>query len=350
MKVLVTGANGFIGTHLVRCLLQHGYQVNALVRETSDLRSLEGLAVRIVYGDIFDVHSLIRAAKGCALIFHAAAFYSYGRHADDELMNTATEGTVHVLEAARERSIPRVVLTSSSVIFGSTTDPVCIDESQRVPEPEPPAYTVSKVEQDRIAFDLAEKFGIEMVAACPTVCLGPHDYRLSESNAIIVNYLQDPFKATWPGGCNIVAVEDVALGHVLIAERGQSGQRYIMGSENLKWSQIHSSLAEICGVDGPLMTVGHTVSFLSGLYHETLSFLNGKRPPVTRAQAKMVGRYYWYAHKRMQPLGYTPVPARQALVSAVSWLARNEQISGPMRNAMTLSEEVYKQRQSRRMQ
>ena len=350
MKALVTGANGFVGANLVRCLLQHGYRVNALVRETSDLRSLYGLDVHIVYGDIMDVHSLIRAAKGCVVIFHTAAFYSYARHSDDELMHTAREGTVQVLEAARERDIGRVVLTSSSVIFGSTTKPMCIDESQRVPEPEPPPYTLSKIEQDRIAFALAEQFDIEMVAACPTVCMGPHDYRLSESNAIVVNYLQDPLKPTWPGGCNIVSVEDVALGHLLIAEQGKNGCRYLMGSENLKWSEIHTVISEICGVPGPLITAGHTASFLSGAYHEVLSFFSGKHPPVTRVQAKMVGRYYWYTHKRMLQLGYQPVPARVALVSAISWLARNEQISARLRNAMNLSEEVYEHRRRRRRQ
>jgi dihydroflavonol-4-reductase len=344
MKALVTGANGFVGANLVRCLLRNGYRVNALVRETSDLRSLDGLDVHIACGDIFDVHSLIKAAKGCTIIFHTAAFYSYARHSEDELMDTAREGTVQVLEAARERNIRRVVLTSSSVIFGSTTKPVRLDESQRVPEPEPPPYTVSKIEQDKIAFQLADQFGIEMVSACPTVCMGSHDYRLSESNAIIVNYLLDPLKATWPGGCNIVSVEDVALGHLLIASKGRKGHRYLLGSENLRWSEIHTAISEICGLPGPLLTAGHVACFLSGTYHEVLSFFNGRRPPVTREQAKMVGRYYWYTHKRMSALGYAPVPAKKALVSAVSWLTASEHISAPLRNSMTLSEEVYEQR------
>jgi dihydroflavonol-4-reductase len=350
MKALVTGANGFVGANLVRCLLQHGYRVNALVRDTSDLRSLDGLDAHIVFGDIFDVHSLIRAAKGCAIIFHTAAFYSYARHSKDELMNTAREGTLQVLEAARERNIPRIVLTSSSVIFGSTSEPVRIDESQRVSEPEPPPYTVSKIEQDKIAFQLAHQFGIEIVSACPTVCMGPHDYNLSESNAIIVNYLQDPFKATWPGGCNIVCVEDVALGHLLIAKKGKNGRRYLMGSENLEWSAIHATISEICGLPGPLVTAGHAACFLSGAYHEGLSFFTGKHPPVTRDQAKMVGRYYWYTHKRMLEMGYAPAPARSALVSAVSWLAGSQHISASLRNSMTLSQEVHEQRHGRSRQ
>ncbi len=343
MKALVTGANGFLGTNLVRCLIQNGLRVRALVRKTSDLRSLDGLDVDIVFGDLFDVDSLIRAARGCTIIFHTAAYYSYARHSLDELMTTAREGTIHVLEAAKERNVSRVVLTSSSVIFGSTTNPVCLDESQRIPEPDPPPYTLSKIEQEKTAFKLAGELGIEMIAACPTVCVGPHDYHLSESNAVIVNYLQDPLKATWPGGCNIVSVGDVAFWHLLIAQQGKPGRRYLMGSENLAWSEIHSLISKLCGVPGPLLTAGHTACFLAGAYHETVSFFSGKRPMVNRDQAKMVGRYYWYNHSRIDALGHKPDSARTALASAISWLVCSEHISNPLRCAMTLSKDVHGQ-------
>ena len=343
MKALVTGANGFVGTNLVRCLLQHGHRVRAFVRETSDRRSLEGLDVDTVFGDILDVHTLIQAARGCDLIFHTAAFYSYAQP-HDVLMTTARDGTTHVLEAAKERKIRRVVLTSSSVVFGSTTDPVCIDENQRAPEPEPSPYADSKIEQETTAFEKAEELGIDVVAACPTVCAGGHDFGLSESNAIILNYLEDPFRATWPGGCNIVSVKDVALGHLLIAENGAPGHRYLIGSENLEWSEVHGIISQICGLAGPLTTAGHTASFLAGAYHEAVSFFSGKRPIVNRVQAKMVGRYYWYDHSRIGALGYAPEPARIALASAISWLAQSEHISDALRNSMTLSKEAHDQR------
>jgi dihydroflavonol-4-reductase len=344
MTVLVTGANGFVGANLVRCLIRNGYRVRGLVRDTSDLRSLEGLEVDLVPGDLFDVRSLIRAARGCDLIFHTAAFYSYARHSTKELMRTAEAGTRHLMEAARERSVGRVVLTSSSVVFGSTTEPVPLDERHRVAEPDPPPYTLSKIRQEQTAFGLADRFGIELVAACPTVCLGPHDYGLTESNAIIVNYLHDPLRSTWPGGCNIVSVADVAEGHRLIAERGRPGRRYLMGAENLTWSEIHTLISALCGVPGPLVTAGHTACFLAGVYHEAVGLLNGKRPLVSRVQARMVGRYYYYDTRRIAELGYRPVPARRALASAVSWLARSEHIPARMRNGMTLSKEVHDQR------
>ncbi len=344
MTVLVTGANGFVGANLVRCLIRNGYRVRGLVRNTADLRSLEGLDIDLVFGDLFDVHSLIRAARGCDLLFHTAAFYSYARHSAEALMRTAETGTRHVMAAARERGVRRVVLTSSSVVFGSTTEPRPLDERHRVAEPDPPPYTLSKIQQEKTAFGLADRYGIELVAACPTLCMGPHDYGLAESNAIIVNYLQDPLRSTWPGGCNIVSVTDVAAGHLLIAEKGRPGNRYLMGAENLTWPAVHTLISELCGLPAPLVTAGHTASLLAGIYHEAVGFFSGRRPPVSRAQAKMVGRYYYYPHRRIAGLGYRPAPARTALASAVSWLAQSEHIPASLRNGMTLAGEVHDQR------
>jgi len=155
----------------------------------------------------------------------------------------------------------------------------------------------------------------------------------------------DPFKATWPGGCNIVSVHDVVQGHILIAERGQPGERYLLGSQNLKWSTIHSLISEMCGIEGPLMTANHTSCYLAATVHEIMSFFTNKRPLVSRDQAKMVGRYYWYHHDRAALLSYSPLPARQALANAISWLVKSDHISGSLRNTMTLSQEVYDQRQ-----
>jgi dihydroflavonol-4-reductase len=176
------------------------------------------------------------------------------------------------------------------------------------------------------------------------VCIGPHDYRLSESNAIIINYLNDPFRSTWPGGCNIVGIEDVAQGHILAARNGKTGERYILGSENLLWRDLHKMISEICGQQGPLMTASHTSSFLTAVSQEAISFLTHRRPMVSRTQAKMVGRYYWYSHERAEELGYHPIPAREALVKAISWLVASHHVPASLRNTITLSEEVYKER------
>jgi dihydroflavonol-4-reductase len=319
--------------------------VRAFVRPTSGLQSLDGVVAERAFGDILEVSSLIRAAQGCDVLFHVAAIFSYSRHRPDELLTVAKTGTINAIEAAKEAGVKRIVLTSTSVIYGSTLSATPLDESKRVPEPDPAPYTTSKIAQEQAGFRRAAELGIDILAACPTVCVGPHDYRLSESNAIIVNYLMDPFKATWSGGCNIVSVQDVVQGHILVAEQGQPGTHYLLGSQNLRWSTIHRAISEMCGIEGPLMTANHTSCYLAAVAQEIMSIFTNKRPLVSRAQAKMVGRYYWYRHDRAALLGYSPMPARLALAKAISWLAKSDHIPASLRSSIRLSQEVYDQRQ-----
>jgi dihydroflavonol-4-reductase len=345
MKVLVTGANSLVGSNLVRELLKEGYTVRAFVRATSDLRSLDGLNAEIVTGDVLDPASLLQAARGCQIMFHAAAVFSYYGNKPGTLLKVATEGTVNAVEASKKARIKRLVLTSSSVVFGSSYQPVVLDEGISVKESDPSEYTLSKISQESAGFRHAKELGVDMVSVCPTLCIGPHDYRLSESNAIIINYLNDPFRSTWPGGCNIVAVEDVAKGHILAARNGKSGERYILGSENLLWREVHRMISEICGQQGPLITVGHTAAFLTGVTQELISRFTRNRPMVTRAQAKMVGRYFWYSHEKAAEIGYAPFSSRQALIKAISWLVASHHVPASLRNTITLSREVYKERE-----
>lgn len=346
MRALVTGANSLIGSNLVRALIKKGFKVRALIRQKSDRRSLEGLPVELAFGDIFDLESLVKAAEKCKTVYHAAAIFSYHGHTRQSLEDVAVAGTKNVIRAAKLARARRVVLTSSSVVMGSTSEPSVLDEENVSPEAEPNAYTLSKIKQEETGFRLAEEAGVDLVAVCPTLCVGPHDYRLTESNAIILNYLNDPFRATWPGGCNIVGVEDVALGHILASRSGKKFGRYILGSQNLSWSAVHRIISELSGIHGPLTNATHTSCLLAGVIHESIiSKVTGRRPVVTRSQAKMVGRYYWYSHERAARLGYRPMPARHALAKAISWLAASHHVSASVRNRMTLSEEVYDQRQ-----
>jgi dihydroflavonol-4-reductase len=220
------------------------------------------------------------------------------------------------------------------------------DECAEFREKDAPPYVVAKVEQERAAFRRAAELGVDLVAVCPTITIGPHDYRLSPSNAVIVNYLADPLKITYPGGCNIVSVSDVARGHVIAAESGKPGERYLLGSENLEWSTIHTMISEFCGAAGPLYRTNHTGSYFASTASEVLAWLSRKDPISTRVQAKMVGRYYWYSHDRMASLGFKPKPARAALAEAVSWLLASSHISRELRSTLRASREVFKARQS----
>jgi dihydroflavonol-4-reductase len=345
VKALVTGANGLIGANLVRALLAAGHEARAFVRATSDLRSLSGLDVETVYGDVLEPETIVAAADGCDVLFHAATVFAYWGHTPDELENVAVNGGLNVVDAAKRAGVRRLVLTSSSVVLGSSARPAPPrDERSEMREKNAPPYVISKVEQERAAFARAEALGLELIAVCPTMSVGAHDYRLSPSNAVIMTYLKDPFKLTYPGGCNIVSALDVARGHVLLAERGTPGERYLLGSENLEWPDIHRAISELCGVPGPFFFTNHTGSYLAAVANEAVSLITRKPPQTTRAQARMVGRYYWYRHDKAAALGFDPRPARQALAEAISWLTTSPHVSRELRSTLKLSREVYEAR------
>jgi dihydroflavonol-4-reductase len=342
MKSLVTGATGIIGANLVRELLSRKRRIRVLVRQTSDTSAIDGLGVEKVYGDVLDRKSIEQAARGCAVVFHCAAIFAYTGHSAEEMLATAGDGTENVVRAAARVGARRIVLTASSVVYGSSLRPRVIDEDAPGDETSISVYEQSKIEQLRRARECADNCGIELVCACPTLCVGPHDKRLTEGNAVITNFLRDPFRATWQGGVNIVSVRDVAAGHVLIADRGASGACYLLGADNLSWEGVHRTVAELCGVAGPLLRANHTASFVAALTHELASFLTGERPLVSRAQAKMVGRYYWYSSGRAGSLGYNPRSSRRALTEAIAWLGASPHVSQSLRARLRLSDEVLR--------
>ncbi|HSQ31497.1 MAG TPA: NAD-dependent epimerase/dehydratase family protein [Gemmatimonadaceae bacterium] len=337
MKALVTGSSGIVGANLVRELLAAGWTVRALVRPGPPRRALAGLRVEIVPGDVLDPRSLPDAVAGADVVFHAAARFSYGAP-PPELERIAVDGTRHVIQAAASGGVKRFVLTSSSVVFGSSPNPESRNESSRFTPDDASAYAVSKVRQSSAAFAMAAAEKIDVLAVCPTVTVGAWDYGLSESNAIIVKYLNDPFRATFPGGCNIVSAADVARAHRIVAERGAPGFSYLVGSENLHWRELHAEISSICGTYGPLTTATHTSAYLTAAWSEWSSRFTGAAPALTRDEVKMMGRWYWYDDARAREIGYRPRPARAALHEAIDWLLRTDHIRPDVRQAMSVLE------------
>jgi dihydroflavonol-4-reductase len=317
---LVTGATGIVGAHLVRALLDAGHTVRVLVRPGSDRRALAGLAVDAREGDVLEPDSVLAAAQGCDWVFHAAAVFAYSGLAAEAQSDLAVRGTRHVVQAARRAGARRVVVTSSSVTLGSTVDPQVRDEDAVFAETQPAAYTVSKLRQEEAAFDTAARVGIDVVAVCPALVIGGHDYRLGPSNANLVNYLNDPFRSTFPGGCNVVGAEDVAQAHLIAARHATAGRRYIAGGENLRWKELHALVSELCGTFGPSLVLNHTATYLAAASAEAAARLAGLRPIVTRDEARMACRFYWYSSARLAELGWTARPARHALAAALAWV------------------------------
>lgn len=341
MRALITGANGLIGANLARELLHAGHEVRAMTRAGSDQRSLHGLTLETVTADVLEPASLTTAIQGCDVVFHTAAAFTYWGWSPEQLETLAVDGTLNVLDAAHQAGVKRVVFTSSSVVLGSSHRPLVREECCELDNDNAPPYFIAKVNQERRAFEHAKALGLELVAICPTMSMGPHGYRLGPSNGIIVSYLDDHFRSTYPGGCNIVAVTDVARALIIAADKGLSGERYIAGSENLEWPQVHRMISELCGLDGPHWKANHTTSFLAACASELTARITNKAPLTTREQAGMVGRYYWYKHHKLSQLGFRPKPAREALAEAISWLAASSHVSRQTRTTLKLSHEVY---------
>ena len=342
MKALVTGATGLIGGHIVRALADLGHDVRCMVRPTSRRGSLSALPVTWVVADLLDA-DLDSACAGCDVVFHTAAVFAYGDRDPRRLHDTAVAGTERLLRACARQKVPRVIVTSSSVVFGYSADGSLVGESAPLASGDgEPAYVRAKLAQHRHALALAQTLRLDVRLACPTMTIGPTNAQLGPSNGIIVAYLADPFGCTFPGGCNIVSARDVALGHVHIANHGRARESYLLGAENLTWRQVHSMIAELAGVVPPRLQLSHASAFLGASAEEFRAAITGRQALSTREQAAMIGRYYWYSHAKIAALGYAPRSAREALIETMSWLAASPHISREDRTRMRLSADIYR--------
>ncbi len=342
MKALVTGANGLIGANLVRALLRQGAEVTGLVRASAQTGSIANLPIRLAVGDVLDPASLEAAMAGQELVFHAAVTFSYWGQDPASMARTATEGSRNILTAAARAGVRRVVMTSSSVTLGASYGAQVRDESSNAADdPDEPAYVRAKIDQEREALATANDLGVEIVFACPTMSVGAFGASLGPSNGVVTSYLADPLRLTWAGGCNIVSVQDVTEGHLLLAASGEPGARYVLGGDNLTWREIHTLVAELTGTPPPRAEASAVACCSLAIAEEARARLTGRPPLATRAQARMVGRYYWYSHARAARLGYRPRPARQAMAEAVAWLAASPHVSRESRTALRLARDVH---------
>ncbi|MEO8763370.1 MAG: NAD-dependent epimerase/dehydratase family protein [Ginsengibacter sp.] len=346
MRAFVTGATGLIGNHVVKSLVSGGHAVTALARPTSNIEFLPA-EIDLIHGDILEGDGLKNAAKGCDIIFHTAGAFAYWGYDAQKFIGEAVTGMENVITAAAANGIQKVIFTSSSVTTGASEDRRELAELSPGNFDDAPDYVVAKVQQEQTAFSVAKKYGVDVIAICPTITVGGPDLHLTESNRMMVNYIKDPYKSTWIGGCNIVSAGDVAKAMVLLAEKGKPGERYIAGSDNLEWKQVHAKISELCGLPGPYFTAMRTSSYLISAMHELWYQVSNERPTSTREQAKMVGKYYWYSSQKLKELGYQPASSEVAMIQALSWLVTSEHISASLRATIHLDDKIYAYRGTR---
>jgi len=317
---LVTGASGFIGWHIARLLGERGHKVRALVRPASKLRELDA---ETVTGDLREAVSLDRAVVGCGLVFHVAADYRLWARDQRELYESNVEGTRNLLEAARRAGVERVVYTSTVGCIGVPKDGL-VDETQPVRlEEMAGAYKRSKFLAERVALDFAAS-GFPVVVVNPTAPVGDHDVKPTPTGKIVLDFLKGALPAFIDTGLNLVDVRDTAEAHLLAAERGRPGERYIVGSENLTLAEILQKLARLTGREAPRVKLPYAVAYAAGVITTGWARLTG-RPPLAPLDAVRMAKKKMFVsiEKARRELGFSPGPVDVALGRAVEWFRAN---------------------------
>ncbi len=260
MLAFITGATGFLGSHVARVLLEQGADLRLLVRPTSDLRNVQDLRAEQGIGDLRDSGSIEKAMSGCDVVFHVAADYRLWAPDSDQMYRSNVEGTKTILSAARKNRVRRVVYTSSVATMGFTADGSSVDENSPVSlENMIGHYKRSKYMAEQIA--IAEgRNGLDVVIVNPSTPVGERDIKPTPTGRIILDFLKKKFPAYVDTGLNLVDATECARGHVAALEKGRSGERYILGGENLTLKQILDKLAVITGLPSPTIKVPYFVA------------------------------------------------------------------------------------------
>jgi dihydroflavonol-4-reductase len=323
--VLVTGANGFIGSAVTRQLLNAGYTVRALVRAGSRLENLHGLEVQIVRGDLREPRTLEAALRGCQGLFHVAADYRLWAPHPDELYATNVRGTRNILRAAARTGVARIVYTSSVATLGQSANDEPADENTLASlDDMVGAYKRSKFLAEQLALRTVARAGTDIVIVNPSAPIGPRDIKPTPTGRIIVDAARGRMPAYVDTGLNVVHVDDVAAGHVLAYERGTRGRRYVLGGENMTLQQILAAVARLSGRRPPSLRLRQDLLVPAAYVSECWARLTGRVPALTLAGLWMSRKKMYCSSRRAcDELGYRPRPAQAAIAEAVEWFRAN---------------------------
>ncbi|MBZ5657034.1 MAG: NAD-dependent epimerase/dehydratase family protein [Acidobacteriia bacterium] len=329
MLAFVTGATGFLGSHVARVLAAEGAQLRLLVRPTSDVRNIADLNAERVSGDLRDPASIEKALAGCEAVFHVAADYRLWVRDPEQMYRSNVEGTRSLLEAARKQGVPRVVYTSSVATMGFASNGRgnghLADEQSPVSLADMIGhYKRSKFMAEQVAFDAARS-GVDVVVVNPTTPVGERDVKPTPTGRIVLDFLKRKFPAYVETGLNLVDATECARGHIQAFEKGKSGERYILGGENLTLKQILDRLAAITGLKSPAVKLPYVFAFATGVVDEMVTGRLLRREPRATIDAVRMGRKMMFVSsaKAERELGWRTVPVDGALRRSVEWFRAN---------------------------
>lgn len=336
MTTLVTGASGFLGSHVTRLLAQRGERVRVLLRPTSHTRLLEGLAVERVSGDLRDTASLEQALAGVRTVYHVAADYRLWARDPREIYESNLQGTRNLLQAAGRAQVEKFVYTSTVGTVAVQRDGVLPDEDTVTTLDEMiGAYKRSKWLAEQEARKAAAA-GLPVVIVNPTTPVGPGDAKPTPTGRIIIDFLNGRMPAYVDTGLNFVPVEDAAAGHLLAARLGRMGERYILGGENLTLKQALEILSQVSGRPAPRVRVPHALALAAGYADAALSRLIGREPQIPLDGVRMARHSMFVnAEKARAELGFSPGPLAAAFEGAVRWYEMNGYVRAVNRPAKT---------------
>jgi dihydroflavonol-4-reductase len=330
MRVLLTGATGFVGGAVLRALVHAGREVRVLVRPDADRSNIHGMPVEIYHGDLRDRETVRRATAGCQQVYHVAALYKLWVRRKAEMYACNVTGTENILAAAREQNVEKVVYTSSVATLGIPKDGTPGTETTSVALSDMVGhYKRSKFLAEQIVLRYAQG-GLPVVIVNPSTPVGAADLKPTPTGKVIVDFLNGKMRGFVDTGLNLIDVEDVAAGHLLAAEKGRVGEKYILGNANLTLQQILTILSELTNFPAPRLRVPYRLALSVAYADATLARLWPWRepfvPPVGVKLSKK--RMFFEATKAVRDLGLPQTPAREALRKAVVWFAEHGYVKG----------------------
>jgi dihydroflavonol-4-reductase len=327
MKKLVTGATGFIGSAIVRELIRDGEQVKVFLRRTSDTRNIDNLDIERAYGDIRDGDSMKRALKDCDTLYFTAAYFAHWVPDPDLLYAVNAGGTKASLQAALEAGVEKVVYTSTNNAVAASGPVPTNEEAIFNYWKSGDHYSMSKYVAENEARIFITR-GLPVVIVNPTLVIGTNDIKPTPSGQMIIDVVKGRMPIYIDGGLNIVDVDDVARGHILAAQKGRIGERYLLGNRNLTVYEYLKMIADIAGVRPPMVKLPYHLAVALGYVYEFAASITNKPPLVTAGEVRIGKMTEWYdCSKAVNELGLPQTPIDITIRKALSWFRENGYLS-----------------------